>query len=126
MNDPVITTETVTSWVDRYLTAWRSNAPDDIARLFAEDAEYHEGPYETHWIGRNEIVAGWRSRWDWQQGGWTFEWQLAAIEGATAVITGVGRYAKLGDFDNTWTVTFGTPELCINFSMINTERAEGE
>jgi hypothetical protein len=46
-NDLAITTESVTSWVDRYLTAWRTNDPDDIAGLFTEDGEYHEGPYET-------------------------------------------------------------------------------
>jgi hypothetical protein len=125
-NEPVITTETVTSWVDRYLTAWKTNDPDDIAGLFTEDGEYHEGPYETDWIGREQIVTGWRSRWDWQQGGWSFDWQLVSIDGATAVITGVGRYPKLGNFDNHWTVTFRTPEECENFTMINTERAEDE
>ena len=85
-NDFVITTETVTAWVDRYLTAWKTNDPVDIAGLFTEDGEYHEGPYETDWIGRDEIVAGWRSRWDWQQGGWSFDWQIASIDGDTAEI----------------------------------------
>lgn len=124
-NDLAITTETVTAWVDRYLTAWKTNDPADIAGLFAEDGEYHEGPYETDWIGRDQIVAGWRSRWDWQQGGWRFDWQIVSIDGRTAVITGVGRYTKLGNFDNQWTVIFRTPEECSNFTMINTER-DGE
>lgn len=122
--DLTITAETITAWVDRYLTAWRSNDPDDIAALFTEDGEYHEGPYETDWIGRDEIIDGWQSRWDWQQGGWDFDWELVLIDGPTAVITGVGRYAKLGTFDNHWTVRFRTPELCENFTMVNTERDE--
>ena len=124
-NDLVITAETVTAWVDRYLAAWKTNEPEDIAGLFAEDGEYHEGPYQTDWIGRDEIVAGWRSRWDWQQGGWGFDWQIDSIDGPTAVITGVGCYTKLGKFDNTWTVTFRTPEQCGNFTMLNTEREDG-
>ena len=123
-NDLVITTETVTAWVDRYLTAWKTNDPDDIAGLFTEDGEYHEGPYETDWIGRDEIVAGWRSRWDWQQGGWDFDWKIDSIHGPIAVITGVGHYKKLGNFDNHWTVTFRTPELCVDFTMVNTERED--
>ena len=123
-NNLAITTETVTAWVDRYLAAWETNDPEDIAGLFTEDGEYHEGPYETDWIGRDEIVAGWRSRWDWQQGGWSFDWQIVSIGSATAVITGVGRYTKLGNFDNHWTVTFRTPEECTNFTMINTAREE--
>jgi uncharacterized protein (TIGR02246 family) len=123
-NDITITPDTVTAWVDRYLAAWTTNDPEDIAGLFTEDGEYHEGPYKTDWTGRDEIVEGWRSRWDWQQGGWSFDWQLVSITGATAVITGVGRYTKLGNFDNHWTVTFGTPELCANFAMVNTAREE--
>ena len=119
-NPPLIDSDTVAAWVERYLAAWRTNDASDIASLFTEDGEYHEGPYETEWIGRGEIVDGWQSRWDWQEGGWDFDWQLESIDGATAVIIGVGRYTKLGAFDNHWAVTFGTPELCKNFAMINT------
>jgi hypothetical protein len=121
-NDLTVTTETISAWVHRYLTAWRTNDPDDIAGLFSEDAEYHETPYATDWIGRDEIVAGWRSRWGWQQGGWDFEGEIVSIEGPTAVITGIGRYTNLGNFDNHWTVLFRTPELCASFTMVNTER----
>jgi len=115
--------ESVGVWVDGYLRAWASNSPEDIAALFTEDAEYHESPFETEWIGRDEIVEGWRSRWDWQAGGWDFEWSIASISGATATVIGVGRYKKLGDFDNTWTVTFGSSGLCSRFEMLNTERS---
>jgi hypothetical protein len=123
INGLAVTTASVTAWVERYLTAWRTNEKEDIAQLFTTDAEYHEGPYATDWIGRDEIVAGWRSRWDWQQGGWVFDWEILSREGATAVIGGVGRYAELGDFDNVWTLTFGTIERCSSFRMLNTERS---
>jgi hypothetical protein len=119
-----ITSEDVTAWVDRYLAAWTSNDADDIAALFTEDGEYHESPYETDWIGRTEIIDGWQGRWDWQQGGWTFEWSLVSLDSPTALITGIGRYRKLGDFDNHWTVTFGTREQAATFEMINNERHE--
>ncbi len=82
----------------------------------------HEEPYATHWIGREEIVQGWQSRWDWQKGGWTFDWQLGKIDSPTAVITGTGHYKKLGDFDNVWTVTFNSSGRVVRFHMINTER----
>ena len=123
--DSAITRATVSAWVERYLGAWRSNDPADIGGLFSADGEYHEAPYDTDWIGREEIVAGWRSRWDWQQGGWTFDWHLVSLDGATAVISGVGRYTELGEFDNLWTVVFRTPEVCEDFRMLNTER-EGD
>lgn len=124
IHNPTVSTDSATAWVDRYITAWRTNDPGDIAGLFTEDAEYHETPYETDWIGRLEIVDGWQSRWDWQQDGWTFDWQLVSLEGATAVITGIGRYTALGTFDNSWTVRFRTAELCESFTMVNTELSE--
>ena len=114
--------ESITEWVERYIHAWQTNATADIAALFTDDAEYHETPYETEWIGRDEIVDGWRSRWDWQQGGWHFEYTIASIDGQVAVITGIGHYAKLGDFDNVWTVTFDGSGRCSRFEMLNTER----
>lgn len=119
---PTITTATVTAWIDRYLVAWKTNDRADIAALFTEDGEYHESPYQTDWIGRDRIVAGWRSRWDWQQGGWSFDYVIDSIDGSTAVISGIGRYTKLGDFDNHWTIRFDTPELCADFRMVNNER----
>jgi hypothetical protein len=121
-NPPTITPDDITNWVDRYLVAWKSNATDDIAALFTAHGEYHERPYETDWVGRDAIVAGWQGRWDWQEGGWGFEWQLVSLEGATAVISGVGTYAELGTFDNLWTVQFETAERCRRFDMVNTER----
>jgi hypothetical protein len=117
-----VTTEAITHWVEGYLRAWESNVPSDIAALFTGHAEYHESPFEPHWVGRERIIAGWRSRWDWQQGGWTFDWSISAVEGMTVVITGVGQYTELGDFDNVWTVTFDESGLCSRFEMRNTER----
>jgi len=118
-----LTTETITTWVEGYIHAWETNSAADIAALFTEDAEYHESPYETEWIGRDEIVDGWRSRWDWQKGGWSFEWSIESINALTAVVTGIGHYKKLGDFDNHWTLTFDASGTCSRFVMVNTERS---
>lgn len=114
----------VTAWVEGYIRAWASNDIGDITELFTEDAEYHETPYETAWRGREEIVEGWRNRWNWQSGGWTFDWAIASIMGDVAVITGVGHYTELGAFDNVWTVTFDDFGLCTRFHMINTEQPD--
>ncbi|HXH33771.1 MAG TPA: nuclear transport factor 2 family protein [Plantibacter sp.] len=113
----------MTSWINEYVRAGETNDRDDIAALFTEDAEYHESPFDTEWIGREGIIEGWRSRWDWQQGGWTFESTITSIHGLTAVVTGVGRYTELGDFDNVWTVTFDEFGRCTRFDMVNTERS---
>jgi hypothetical protein len=117
-----LTDQEIATWVEHYLTAWRTNATSDIEALFTETAEYHERPYETDLIGRDDIVAGWQSRWDWQQGGWTFEWTTRSTAGRTAVIDGVGHYRELGDFDNEWTVTITADGRCSHFEMLNTEQ----
>ncbi|MFF3751479.1 nuclear transport factor 2 family protein [Streptomyces sp. NPDC002018] len=121
---PEIAREAVDAWVERYVHAWRTNDPADIAALFAEDAEYHETPYTTRWVGRDEIVTGWRDRWEWQQGGWSFEWEIRSVEGATAVVHGVGHYTRLGDFDNLWTLAFDKAGRCTRFHMVNTEKED--
>ncbi|GAB2539647.1 nuclear transport factor 2 family protein [Nocardia heshunensis] len=117
----MIDDEQVGVWVDGYVHAWNTNAAKDIARLFSKDAEYHEWPYQTDWVGRDAIVDGWRGRLAWQQGGWTFDWSILMITGDTAAIQGVGRYTELGDFANLWTVTFDLRGKCSMFRMWNNQ-----
>jgi hypothetical protein len=117
-----LTEHDIATWVERYLQAWRTNATGDIEALFTEAAEYHERPYTTDLVGRNDIVAGWQSRWDWQQGGWSFEWTTRSMAGRTAVIDAVGHYQKLGNFDNVWTVAIDEDGRCSQFEMVNTEQ----
>jgi hypothetical protein len=117
----VPTTEQLTGWVDRYVHAWRTADPADIAALFTPDAEYHERPYETAWIGREAIVKGWLSRQPWQEDGWTFDWVPLMITGDTAAIQGTGVYTEFGTFENLWVVTFADDGRCRNFRMWNNE-----
>ncbi|MFE9214933.1 nuclear transport factor 2 family protein [Streptomyces lavendulae] len=117
----MVTKQQVEAWVGGYVQAWTSNSRKDITALFAPEAEYHERPYETDWIGRAAIVEGWRGRAGWQEGGWEFEWSLLTINGDTAAIEGTGRYTELGTFANLWTVTFDSHGKCTEFRMWNNE-----
>jgi ketosteroid isomerase-like protein len=47
------------AWLDRYFAAWASNDPDEVATLFAEEAEYSYGPFREPARGREDIVAWW-------------------------------------------------------------------
>jgi hypothetical protein len=115
------TTVQVEAWVNSYVRAWRTAAPKDIEALFSKDAEYHESPYETAWVGRDEIVAGWLGRQPWQEGGWTFDWNILMITGDTAAIRGTGVYQKLGTFENLWVVSLRPDGKCTTFRMWNNE-----
>jgi hypothetical protein len=46
-------------WLDAYFAAWVSNDPDDVRKLFAEDAVYWWGPFREPAEGREAIVAAW-------------------------------------------------------------------
>ena len=52
----------VQEWLDRYVEAWRSYDPDQIASLFAENATYRYHPYDPEdevTRGRDAIVRDW-------------------------------------------------------------------
>ncbi|GAA2513861.1 nuclear transport factor 2 family protein [Winogradskya humida] len=116
-----ITEKQAANWVAGYVKAWKSTDPEDIAAIFAEDGESHEWPYETAWIGLEAIVRGWQAREDWQQGGWTFDWELLTINGDTFAVKGVGAYRELGNFDNLWVVTLDDDGRCAVLRMWNNE-----
>lgn len=117
----VMSEQQVRTWVDAYVHAWTTGAAKDIGALFSPNAEYHEWPYATDWVGRDAIIEGWRGRQAWQEGGWTFEWSILMITGDTAAIQGVGHYKELGDFANLWTVTFDRRGKCAMFRMWNNQ-----
>jgi hypothetical protein len=117
----MLTEKQVTNWFDGYVHAWRTYAAADIGELFAEDGESHEWPYETHWLGRDAIVEGWQDRAAWQQGGWTFSYEILLINGDTAAVKGIGVYAELGTFLNLMVVTLDDAGRAVELRMWNNE-----
>ena len=84
---PLVSTESVTTWVNGYLRGVgdqrRRGHRQPLHRAGAEGTT--RTPFDTDWVGRDAVVEGWRSRWDWQQGGWTLDWSIASITGPIAV-----------------------------------------
>ena len=102
MTDPTA----VTAWMDGYLTAWDSNAPDDIRALFTDDAQYLTAPFDEPRVGVDAIVAGWVADQD-QPGDHTFSWTLVAIDGDLAFVEGDTRYLEPGRrYANLWVIRF--------------------
>jgi hypothetical protein len=119
MTADAVDTAVVLNWVAAYLEAWTTAKRAEVEALFTEDAKYHEWPYATAWIGREDIVEGWSAREGWQKGGWSFDdWMLLAINGDTAVIAGTGVYRELGSFANIWIVRFDG-DRASEFRMVN-------
>jgi ketosteroid isomerase-like protein len=72
------------AWAERYFAAWRTNAPEDVEALFAEDIVYFYGPFRPPAVGREEVVRR------WIEGGAhddvTSRHEVVAVAGDTAVI----------------------------------------
>jgi ketosteroid isomerase-like protein len=117
-----MTHDEVQRWLDSYITAWRSNDPDDIAALFSEDAVYSYRPWESdkHTVrGRDAIVASWLESPD-DPDNWDAEYHPYVVEGQRAVATGQSRYQPIGEhpartYHNAYLLEFADEGRCSSF-----------
>ena len=109
---------TLQTWVEGYIQAWHTNDPDDIGRLFAEDAAYFTTPFAEPWRGRAAIVAGWLDRKD-QSGTWTFRHQILAVAGDLGFVRGWTTYTTADPpttYSNLWVVRLDSTGCCVEFT----------
>ncbi|MFB8146867.1 nuclear transport factor 2 family protein [Microbacterium sp. NPDC056003] len=90
-------------WIARYVTAWNSNDEADIRGLFTDDARYRYEPWRPAIEGSDAIVASWLERRD-EPGTFTFEGDVAGIDGRTFFYSGVTRYDSGTVYSNLWVV----------------------
>lgn len=130
---------TVQGWLDRYVEAWKSYDPDQIASLFAEDATYRYHPYDPAdqvVRGRDAIVRDWiepdgnASTRD-APGTYDGHYEPYAVDGDRAVAVGWSRYwsdqsrAKLErTYDNVYLLRFDGDGRCIEFTELFMKRPD--
>jgi hypothetical protein len=118
--NPVITRETVTNWLDRYVRAWKSYDPAAIGDLFNQDAEYSYGPYQEPVRGRDAIVASWLEGRD-AEGTYDATYAPLAVEGDVAVSNGRSTYynadhsSVVTQYDNIFVLRFDNDGRCAKF-----------
>ena len=121
---------TVQAWLDRYVEAWKTYDPDQVASLFAEDATYAYHPYDSGddvLRGRAEIVASWiepegsASSRD-EPDTYDARYEVFAVDGDRAVATGWSRYwTDAGrttldrTYDNVFLIRFDGQGRCTEF-----------
>jgi hypothetical protein len=100
--------DAIRQWMEKYITAWTTNEPDDIRALFTEDAVYATRPYDPDaWRGHGQIVERWLTAAD-EPDEWTFEWSPLGSDGDLHFVQ--GRTTYLGDrpsYENLWVVRLG-------------------
>jgi SnoaL-like domain len=112
--------ESLQSWTDRYVEAWRSGDGDAIGSLFSPNARYFTHPFREPWSGRAAIVRNWMENPD-QPGSWTCDYRALAVSGSTGVIRGHTSYLKEDgsvdtQFANIFVAEFDDGGLCYEFT----------
>jgi SnoaL-like domain len=97
----VVDIDSVRSWTERYIAAWRSNDAADIAALFTPDGIYRTGPFDAPRVGREAIVSGWLEDKD-EPGDWTFTYEVIATD-PIGVVEGRTAYSD-GEYGNIWLI----------------------
>ncbi len=104
-----------TGWVERYISAWNSNDPDEIASLFSEEATYLTEPFAGPWIGRERIVQGWLEHKD-EPGDGAFDYEILVARGELGIVKGITRYKTTGaEYHNLWEVRLDDEDRCTEF-----------
>ena len=88
-------------WLDRYVAAWVSYDPTDVAALFSDDAVYRYHPHDEPVVGRDAIVASWlgepvaegASTRD-EPGTYDAAYSPVAVDGDVVVATGTSTYRE--------------------------------
>jgi hypothetical protein len=115
------------NWLQRYVAAWRSYDPDEIAALFAPNARYRYHPYDTEWVeGPEEIIAAWLDDRD-EPGSWDAAYEPAAIDGEVVFATGSTTYSEPDGsiskiYDNVFQMRFDDEGRCTEFTEWFMER----
>ncbi|MGD9959263.1 nuclear transport factor 2 family protein [Nocardioides sp.] len=121
--------ETAQLWLDRYVSAWLSYDPDDVAALFAEDVEYRYHPYDEPIVGRAEVVASWLGEGSAEDastrdapGTYGATYSPVAVDGDVVVATGTSHYRDVPDgpvvqqFENCFVMRFDATGRCREFT----------
>ena len=120
---------TAQDWLDRYVAAWTSYEPSEIAALFSEDVSYRYHPSDEPVVGRDAVVASWlgESSTDGASardaaGTYDAAYAPVAVDGDTVVATGTSRYRETPDgpvvrtYDNCFVMRFDGAGRCREFT----------
>ena len=116
-------------WLDRYVAAWVSYRPDDIAALFSADVAYRYHPYDEPVVGREAVVRSWLGDSDAEgvstrdpAGTYSATYHPVAVDGDVVVATGRSSYTDgpggpvVRVFENCFVLRFDATGQCREFT----------
>lgn len=92
-------------WIQGYLAAARTDDPELIKALFAQDALYFDGPFAEAWHGHDEIIKNWTEQSD-KPYEVEVDYRVVAVESSTAVAEVEYRYVapEAQTYRNMWLI----------------------
>jgi hypothetical protein len=107
-------------WLDRYVEAWKSYDRQQIAELFAENAQYRYHPQDEPVMGRDAIVDSWLDEKD-EPGTYDAKYEPLAIDGDVHVAQGWSRYFDAqgkprDEYCNIYICRFDADGRCTDFT----------
>jgi len=123
------------NWLDRYVAAWLTYDPGQIADLFSDDISYRYHPNDIPIVGREAVVASWlgespesdASTRD-EPGTYRAAYAPVAVDGDVVVATGSTDYlsgpggAVEKVYDNCFVLRFDEAGRCREFTEFYIER----
>jgi len=123
------------NWLDRYVAAWLTYDPGQIADLFSDDISYRYHPNDVPIVGREAVVASWlgesqesdASTRD-EPGTYRATYVPVAVDGDVVVATGSTDYlsgpggAVEKVYDNCFVMRFDETGRCREFTEYYIER----
>ena len=114
--------ESLQTWLDQYVEAWRTYDASKIGDLFTADALYFYRPFDQQdpVRGREAIVANWLKERD-DPDSWEAHYEPLVVEGKIAVAQGRTRYFQKDgtvkrEFANLFVLQFDDVGHCERFT----------
>lgn len=130
--------ESAQAWLDAYVEAWRTYAPDRIRALFSDDVAYRYHPYDEPVVGADAVVASWLGDSDAEGTSsrdaldtYDAHYFPVAVEGDTVVARGVSTYRRKAggpvdrSYDNCFLMVFDDAGRCREFTEFYVRRPKG-
>jgi hypothetical protein len=107
--------DSINQWVEGYIKAWNSNDPEDIGRLFSDNAKYYTAPFRRPWTGRHGIISGWLDRKD-EPDDFEFRYEVLGVSQKKGFVRGWTKYIKGNrDYSNLWVIQLDDENRCDEF-----------
>lgn len=84
-------TTSVNNWLADYIDVWKAGDHQAVARLFTDDALYHDDPFTPPKRGHAEIAEYWRESGD-EPDAFHAEYEPLIVAGDVVVAQGFSRY----------------------------------